>query len=203
MKHKASYFMVLILLCGFCVGISAKDSVRNYSDKKVILKDVVKIMDVGRLGPAAGNIHTLKFILVEDKDKKEEVAHAAHEQHFIEKASYVIVVCSDTKQMVRSYGERGKMYAKYQAGAAIENMLLKATDLGLGSCWIGAFDEEDIKKILKIPDEIDIEALLPIGYSASKKVERPRVQLHTIVHKGTFNKSRSFGKVSLGTSETE
>lgn len=168
--------------------LEERHSVRNYSDKKVPLKDVVKIMNVGRLAPAAGNLHILKFIVVEDKKQKDALGNAAHEQHFISKAPYIIVVCSDIKQVVRSYGERGLMYSKQQSGAAIENMLLKITDLGLASCWIGAFDDEAIKKILKIPVDVDVEALLPIAYSASKKFKRPKVELHDIVHKEKFRR---------------
>lgn len=177
-----------VLIMEFDKVIEERHSVRNYSEKKVQLKDIVKIMHAGRLAPAAGNTHILKFIVVDKKEMKEKIGGAAHEQHFLEKAPYIIVILSDTKQMERAYGERGKKYALQQAGASIENMLLKAVDLNLSSCWIGSFDDAEIKRILRIPDNVEVEALLPIGYSASKKVERPRVQLHSIVKRGQFRK---------------
>lgn len=170
--------------------LEERHSVRSYSVKSVSLEDVVKILHAGRLAPAAGNIHILKFIVVSDKEKKKKLADAAHEQEFIAKAPYVIVVLSEISQLVRAYGERGKMYAKQQAGAAIENMLLKIVDLGMASCWIGAFDDLSVKRILKIPvskeDTMDVEALIPIAYSASKKVKRPKAILHKIVHKEKY-----------------
>ncbi|GAG12450.1 unnamed protein product, partial [marine sediment metagenome] len=162
-------------------AIKERHSVRNYSDKKVGLKDVVHIMDAGRLAPAAGNVHTIRFVLVEDKDMKRKIAKAALSQHFLEKAQYVIVVCSDVKRMRKAYGERGLIYARHQAGAAIENMLLKIVSLGMGSCWVGAFHEATVKKLLKIPQELIIEALIPVGYSAGRRVERKKHDLDKIV----------------------
>lgn len=169
-------------------AIKERHSVRNFSDRKVGLKDIVQIMDAGRLAPAAGNVHTVRFILVEDKDDREKLAKAAFSQHFIAKAPYVIIVLSDVDRMKKAYGERGLMYARQQAGAAIENMLLKITDLGLASCWTGAFHEETVKKMLKIPEYVIVEALIPVGYSASKRVERKKHELDKIVHVGKFEK---------------
>ncbi len=167
-------------------AIRERHSVRNYSDKKVSLKDIVSIMDAGRLAPAAGNVHAIRFIVVEDNETKKKLAKAAFSQHFIEKAQYVIAICSDVKRIKKAYGERGLMYARQQAGAAIENMLLKIVDLGLGTCWTGAFHDASVKSVLKIPEEVIVEALLPIGYSASKRVERKKHELDQLVHVGIW-----------------
>lgn len=163
-------------------AIKERHSVRNYSSKAVKLVDVVTIINAGRFAPAAGNIPTVRFILVDDKEKKKKLADAALGQHFIATAQYVVVVCSDLKQMTRAYDDRGIIYARQQAGAAIQNMLLKAVDLGLASCWTGAFNDAAVKRILKIPKDVNVEALLPIGYSAGKKVTRKKHELDKITH---------------------
>lgn len=161
-------------------AIKERYSVRNYSSKSVKLVDVVTIINAGRFAPAAGNISTIRFIIVDNKEKKKKLADAALGQQFIAAAQYVVVVCSDLKQMIRVYGDRGFIYARQQAGAAIQNMLLKAIDLGLASCWTGAFDDDVVKKILKIPKEVNVEVLLPIGYPTGDKVIRKKPDLEKI-----------------------
>lgn len=169
-------------------AIKERHSVRNYSPKAVKLVDVVTIINAGRFAPVAGNIPTVKFIIVDDKEKKRKLADAALGQNFIATAQYVVVVCSDLTQITRAYGDRGAIYARQQAGAAIQNMLLKAVDLGLASCWTGAFNDGTIKKILKIPKDVNVEALLPIGYSAGKKVMRKKPYLDKITHLNSWEK---------------
>jgi hypothetical protein len=155
---------------------------RTYSAKKVEFKDVVAICEAALSAPMAGNIFTLKLVVVSDKKKKQELAEAALGQEFLAEAGYIIVVCSDISNVAKSYDERGKIYARQQAGAAIENMFLKATDLGLGTCWIGAFDENAVRRILNIPDSVQVEALLPVGYERVKARTRIKPQLKNITN---------------------
>ncbi|MEM4703225.1 MAG: nitroreductase family protein [Candidatus Pacearchaeota archaeon] len=154
--------------------IRARRSIRRYSDKKVSFKDVTEILDVARFAPMAGNIFTLKLIVVSARQKIKDLAQAA-QQPFLNDSSFIIVVCSETSKVVRSYASRGVKYAHQQAGAAIQNMLLKITSLGLASCWIGWFDDTAVKRTLKVPQEVDIEALIPIAYADGKpgKVFKP------------------------------
>ncbi|MCL6500579.1 MAG: nitroreductase family protein [Candidatus Pacearchaeota archaeon] len=153
-------------------------SIRKYSTKKVSFSDIIKVCEASRYAPMAGNIHTLVLVIVSDKKKKIELGEAAVGQSFIADAPYIIVVCSNLGLVKRSYGTRGEIYARQQAGAAIENMLLKVIDLGLASCWIGAFDENLVKRILGIPDhDIQVEALLPIGNPTGKNEPRKKMDL--------------------------
>lgn len=156
--------------------LEKRRSIRNYSTKKVAFKDVIAICEAALLAPMAGNIFTIKIILVSDKKKRQELSGAALEQEFIAEAPCVLVVCSDTSQLVKSYGKRAEIYARQQTGAAIENMFLKATSLGLAMCWVGAFDENAIKDSLGIPNGIQVEALLPIAYAREKEKIKPRVR---------------------------
>ena len=153
--------------------LKERKCVRNFSVKGISLADVIAVCDASRYSPMAGNIYTLRLVLVSNKEKKKKLGEAALGQEFIADAPYIIVVCSDLTNLARSYGENASVFSRQQAGAAIENMFLKATELGLATCWIGAFDEKAVKRILSIPDKIQIEALLPLasplGKASSKK----------------------------------
>ena len=149
-------------------AIKERHSVRRFSTKKVDWRDIIKAIDLARLAPLAGNIPTLKFMLVTEKERIDQIADAC-QQEFISRASYVVVVCSDITQVKKSYDERAKMYVRQQSGAAIQNFLLKITELGLGTCWIGHFIEDEIKSTLQLPDNFDVEAVFPIGYEMPPK----------------------------------
>ena len=175
--------------------LEQRHSVRSYTNKVPDLKDIIRIMNAGRLGPFAGNICTVRFILVTDKSTKEKLAEAAHEQKFIAKAPYLIVVYSLLDRIAGAYGSRGEIYARQQAGAVIENMLLKTTDLGLASCWVGAFDEQKVESAIQVPrsetKSVKIEAILPIGYKeGKKKVERKKPDVHEIAFMEYYGKKR-------------
>lgn len=162
-------------------AIKERHSCRRFSTKKVKWQDIIEVIDTANLIPLAGNIPSLRFILVDEKDKINHLAETA-QQDFVGEVDYIVVVCSDPAQMERSYGKRADMYLRQQAGAAIENFLLKITDMGLASCWIGAFSEETVKDILQIPENVKVEALLPIGYEMPpKSKQRKKLDLDNIL----------------------
>jgi len=161
-------------------AIKERHSARRFRIKKPDWRVIIEAVEAGTKAPLAGNIPTVKFILVSDKEKIAELAEAAT-QDFVATAHHVVVVCSDKTQCVRSYDERGGIYSRQQAGAAIENFLLKLTDLGLATCWIGAFSEETVKRALQIPDDIDVEALFPIGYEMEKTKQKTKPNLDSVL----------------------
>jgi len=156
--------------------IKERHSVRTFKSKKPDWRKILEAIDAGNKIPFAGNIPTIKFILVSDKEKIAQIAEAAT-QDFIATTDYVIVVCSDPSECIKAYEERGEIYSRQQAGAAIENLLLKITDIGLNSCWVGAFSETTIKDRLQIPEDVNVEALLPIGYEIKKTKQRLKPNL--------------------------
>ena len=99
------------------------------------------------------------------------------QQEFIKTAHYVVAVCSDERLAKKSYEERANKYSRQQAGAIIQNLLLKLTDLGLATCWTGHFDDDDVKRILKIPNHITVEGIFPIGYEMGKGKQRRKQPL--------------------------
>ncbi|MBU3913525.1 MAG: nitroreductase family protein [Nanoarchaeota archaeon] len=156
--------------------IKERRSVRRFSSKKPKWEDIIEAIDAANKAPLAGNIYALRFILVDDKEKIKEMAEAS-QQKFIEQANYVFAVCTDKTSLVKSYDERGEIYARQQAGAAIENFLLKIVELGLSSCWVGAFVDDEVKRILEIPNDnenLQVEALLPVGYEMPGHKLKPK-----------------------------
>jgi nitroreductase len=158
---------------------------RKFLSKKVNFNDISMIVDAARHAPSAGNIYSVRIILVSDSKTKLQLIDAAIGQEFIKDATYIIVVCSDPTETVRSYGARAEVYTRQQAGAAIENMLLRIQDLGLAGCWVGAFDEETVKRILHIPAHVQVEALIPVGYEFKKEImteKRVKTDIYKIMN---------------------
>lgn len=153
--------------------LKTRRSVKEYKDRKIDIKDLNDILDAARYAPSAGNLQNWRFIIVENEEKRKKLAEACLGQDFISKAPISIVVCDDPEDVVRNYGKRGKLYAIQDCAVVIQNIMLKANDVGIGSCWIGAFDEDKVRAILKIPDNIRPEAIITLGYS-NEKVETPR-----------------------------
>jgi len=110
--------------------IHLRRSIRKYNDKKPDWRTIIECIDAMRYAPMAGGNFTLKFILVSEESKIQRLAQAA-QQKFIATAHYVVVVCSKPRRTINSYKNRGKVYVRQQAGAAIQNFLLKLTEKGL------------------------------------------------------------------------
>ena len=148
--------------------IRSRKSTRKFSSKKPDWRDIIECIDSAKYIPTAGGGFTLKFILVDDKEKIRKISEAC-QQPFISQAHYLVVVCSTTSRTINSFGERGEIYLRQQAGAGIQNFLLSLEEKGLSTCWIGHFVDEQIKKELKVPDNVNLEAVFPIGYRLKKQ----------------------------------
>jgi len=163
--------------------IKERHSVRSFKEtKKPSWEEVVKAIDAANYAPLAGNISTIRFIVVQDKEKLKQIAKAC-QQSFVASTGFIVVVCSDLTQLKRSYEDTAQKFSRQQAGAAIQNFLLEITNLGLGSCWVGAFSEQQVKQILTIPDDIEVEAILPVGFEFEKKPkQRKRPDLDNVLY---------------------
>jgi nitroreductase len=162
-------------------AIEKRCSCRDFKSKKPDWRKIIEAIDKARLAPLAGNIPTLKFILVSDKDTIKKLGKATN-QDFVSQVHYIVVFVSSQKQLVRSYDKRGEKYCRQQAGAAIENFLLKLADLDLSTCWVGAFADDSVKSILKIPQDMDVEALFPIGYAVKEEKQRKKPELDSCIY---------------------
>lgn len=163
--------------------IQSRKSVRTFKDKKPDWRKIIECVESMRYAPMAGNSFTLKFIIISDEKKIEKLAEAS-QQDFISKAKYVVVVCSNPSRIANEFGEENaKIWTRQQAGAAIENFLLKIVEKGLSTCWVGYFVEEQIKKELKIPTDLNVEAIFPIGFEADKpKTKRLKIDLDRVLY---------------------
>jgi nitroreductase len=164
--------------------IHARRSVRKFKSTKPDWRTIIECIDTMRYAPMAGNNFSLKFILVDDEKKINQLAEAS-QQEFVKEAKYVVVACTTPTRTELSYEERGKNYLKQQAGAAIQNFLLKITESGLSTCWIGHFVDSEIKETLSIPKDIQVEALFPIGYAFKKPESKRVIDLNHVLY---FNK---------------
>lgn len=147
--------------------LQSRHCTREFDPTKKVPKEMIeKLIEAGEMAPSAGGLKSQKFFVIEDREEKEKIARAAFEQDFIADAGVVIVVCSDVTCVEEKYGKRGReVYAIEDAAAAGENIMLAATALGLGVCWVGAFDEEEIRGILGLPSHIRPLIIFPIGYT--------------------------------------
>jgi nitroreductase len=163
-------------------AIKQRKSIRSFRQtKKPDWRDIIECIDVMRYAPMAGSYFTLKIILIDDEETIQKLSEAA-QQDWIVQTKYVVVVCSDPHRTEKDFEERGKIYVRQQAGAAIQNFLLKIEEKGLSTCWVGHFVDEIVKRILGIPNEIQVEALFPVGYESGKGKPSRKIDLDNILY---------------------
>lgn len=168
-------------------AIKQRRSVRAYTREDVPEEEVKKLIEAARWAPSAGNIQPWRFVIVRDTKIKQKLAEAALNQTFIEEAPVVIVVCADEVRSSQGYGNRGAtLYCIQDTAVATQNILLAAHALGLGTCWVGAFREELVKKALNAPMNMRPVAIIPVGHAAERPRAPSRRSLEEIVHYETF-----------------
>jgi len=144
-------------------AIRSRRSVREY-DARPIPPDVLEqVTEALRLAPSACNHQPWRFILIRDAALREQVAHACHEQMFIAPAPVIVAACAEPTM---AYPRMGGTWntAEVDAAIALDHLTLAAVEAGLGTCWIGAFDEDAVKRLLGVPAETKVVALMPLGY---------------------------------------
>ena len=158
-------------------------SIRKYKENPLAWDDVAKVLDSGKYAPSAGNLQNFKFIVVLDQEKREKISEACLQQYWMIKAPVHIVICSEPEKAERFYGVRGeRLYSIQNCAAAAENMVLAAHSLGLGTCWVGAFDEDMVKRILGIPAEARPQIILTLGYPDEEPEEPIRHPLTSFLY---------------------
>ncbi|MCZ7396604.1 MAG: nitroreductase family protein [Candidatus Methanoperedens sp.] len=182
--------------------IKRRRSVRRFDGAKIPHEAMEQILEAGRWAPSGANAQPWRFIVITEKETLEAVARRCYYKIFrsrhVGEAGAVLVVCADP----------GAGSQTYTLDAAISgtNMTLMATSLGIGSCWIGAFEDEFLKNILHIPGRLEIIALIAFGYEIGKASVPPRLPLSSIVHyeaydginePGIITKKRSSGAFSV------
>jgi nitroreductase len=153
--------------------IEGRRSIRSFLVRPVEFDKITAIIEAGSMAPSAGNLQDWKFVLVSDKPVIQKIAESSLGQYWIAKAPVLIVVCGMTDRQEKYYGEKGKtLYCPQDCAAAIQNMLLAAHALGLGACWVGGFDEHNLRYFLDIPEAAKPYAVIPLGYPDELPSER-------------------------------
>lgn len=151
--------------------IKKRKSVRSFKSTTPSWKDVLYAIDLANQGPFAGNHNHLHYVIIEDHDTIKRIAQLC-EQTWVSESKLLIVVCSDDAHLENLYGERGRVYSRQQAGAAIHTLMLALAEKDIDSCWVGSYSDELVREKLKIPHHIQIEAIIPTGFE-SGKAKRP------------------------------
>jgi nitroreductase len=149
--------------------INNRKSYRNFSAQPVEQEKILKVLEAARLAPSWQNRQCWRFVVVQDKESIKKIGQLRPFNYninfFLRNVPVIIVTCANPKDS----GHRAEIdYYLVDTAIAMEHLILAATDLGLATCWIGAFDEQMVKDVLNIPDEIRVVALTPLGYPAGK-----------------------------------
>jgi nitroreductase len=154
-------------------------SVRKYSNKEVEKEKLLRIFEAVRLAPTACNLQPFRFVVITEPEMKNRIA-AAYSGKWILPAPVIIAVCGDHSQ---SWKRRdGKDYCDVDAAIAVDHLTLAAAELGLGTCWIGAFDSRLCHDELKLPAHMEVIALIPLGYPEKEEIpEKNRKDLEDII----------------------
>ena len=163
--------------------IRTRRSVRKYKDALVDWEKVVQIVNAGKYAPSAGNLQNWKFIVVKQDAVRKKLAKASFDQDWMEDAPIHIIVVGEPGKSERFYGARGeRLYTIQGCAAAVENMLLVAHDIGLGACWVGAFDESKVRRAVNMPESASPQAIIIVGYADEKPNMPAKEEVEHVVY---------------------
>lgn len=159
-------------------AIRNRRSIRKYKPHMVEDEKLVSVLEAARLSPSASNRQSWRFIVVKDRALKDKLTEAAGYQTFVGQAPIVLVACGTDPDGVMKCGQH-----RYSIDLSIATayMILAAYEQGLGTCWLGHFDEGKVKEILSIPENVRVVAMTPLGYPDETPAARPRKGLEEVV----------------------
>lgn len=164
-------------------AMKGRRSVRAFKEDQVPQATVTRLIEGACHAPSAGNLQPWQFYVVTGRDKKEGLAAAAGGQAFVAGAPVVIVVCAQPEVSGARYGTRGReLYCLQDTAAAVQNILVGADALGLGTCWVGAFSEGEVSKVLQLPEDTRPVAIIPVGYPAGESRQPSRRPVEDVVY---------------------
>jgi nitroreductase len=156
-------------------AVRERRSIRNFLRKDIPEDVLSRLIDAVRWAPSAGNLQSRKFFIIRDGMTKKQIAVAALNQDFLSTAPLVIVGCADSSIGIR-YGRRGiELYSIQDVAVSVMAMMLVAFENGLGTCWVGAFQEAEVSKILNLPENLRPVAIIPVGYP--ERIPKPPSRL--------------------------
>ena len=162
--------------------IRTRRSVRAYRPDPIPNEVLLRVLDAARIAPSGSNRQPTRLIVIQDPDTKQKLVPLCHNQAFIATAPYLVVACGrDLKYNRGEWMERYSMIV--DVAIAVDHLTLAARAEGLGTCWIGSFDNAALKKFFKLPDDFDVVALTPLGYPEGDPFAEPegRIALEEFV----------------------
>jgi len=159
-------------------AIVERRSIRKYKTTEIEDEKLEKILESARIAPSAANRQEWKFLVVKNQETRDKLIEAAKGQKFVGEAPVTIVACSTESEKVMPCGQ---LAYPVDLSIAVSFMMLEATELGLGTCWLGAYDEAQVKDILDIPEDIRVPAMFTLGYADENPEARPRKDYEEVV----------------------
>lgn len=159
-------------------SIIERRSIRAYKPTPIEDEKLNLILEAGRLAPSSNNRQEWRFIVVKDEVKRALLIEAAKGQKFVGEAPVILVMCATETERIMSCDQPAYTI---DLSIALSFIILEAQELGIGTCWLGAFHSEEVKKILSIPDNIKVVAMSPMGYPNELPAPRPRKPIAQIV----------------------
>ncbi len=167
--------------------ITARQSIRAYRPIRVERIDLERILTAANTAPSAGNLQAYQIVVVQGAATRSALAAAAHGQEFLAQARVVLAFLADPQRSSARYAARGeRLFCIQDATIAACHAQLAAAALGLGSCWVGAFDDRRVAHVLDAPTQLRPVCLLAIGYAAERPAYSSRKNLTDLVHEETF-----------------
>lgn len=157
--------------------VATRYSCRRYRDRPVEEETLLRVLEAARLAPSANNRQETRFVVVRDPETRAALKDAAHGQSFVAEAPVVIAACAETDERVMSSGFRADVV---DVTIAMEHVALAATAEGLGTCWIGAFDQGAAKLALGVPEGVPVVHLMTLGYPADEPRLKSRLPLEIL-----------------------
>ncbi|MEM2864195.1 MAG: nitroreductase family protein [Candidatus Bathyarchaeia archaeon] len=171
----------------FFEAVEGRRSIRAFRGDPVDDGVLRRVLEAAQWAPSAGNLQAREFIVVRDPKVKGDLARAALGQWFMAEAPVNIVVCANLERSASRYGDRGRrFYAWMDAAAAVENLILAAHALGLASCWIGAYRDEEVAEVLGLPGWIKPVAIIPLGYPGERAHPTPRMSVEKLTFRDRY-----------------
>ncbi len=163
--------------------VHARHSIRAFQDAPVEEAKLSAILETANQAPSAGDLQAYEIYLVRDRERRLALARASLEQWFVSEAPLALVFCAHPARASRRYGQRGvRLYAVQDATIACTFAMLAATAQGLATCWVGAFDDDGVRRAIGAPESLLPVAILPIGYPGEQPEPTPRRRLKDLVH---------------------
>ena len=167
----------------FIEVINERQSIRAYKNQPVTPEKLQQILEAINRAPSAGNLQAYEVYVVCDAKHKTALAKAAYDQEFLTQAPLILVFCAHAARSADKYGKRGiNLYCVQDATIACTFAMLAATALGLSTVWVGAIDEDAIRRVISAPQDQRPVAMLPVGYPAESPRRKPRRMLKDLIH---------------------